>query len=135
MFPTWVALRNLPFEHHDQALAIAETLGEVIGIDTANENTKDPRFCVNLNINKGWVTNINLESKEGIFLAQKVQEDHDKLPIRCRAYQSWTHKVSNCKEIQKQTNEGGREDRHVLNIHNNKKGKKCCYRSRWFSTG
>lgn len=29
--PTWVALRRLPFEHHDQAIAIAGTLGEVIG--------------------------------------------------------------------------------------------------------
>ena len=27
-FPTWVALRRLPFEHHDQALAIAKTLGK-----------------------------------------------------------------------------------------------------------
>ena len=39
-FPTWVALRRLPFEHHDQALAIAETLGEVIGFDTSNETSK-----------------------------------------------------------------------------------------------
>jgi hypothetical protein len=40
-FPTWVALRKLPFEHHDQALAIAGTLGEVVGIDTSNETAKD----------------------------------------------------------------------------------------------
>ena len=46
-FPTWVALRTLPYEHHDQALAIAETLGEVMGIDTANETLLDPRFCIN----------------------------------------------------------------------------------------
>lgn len=64
-----IALRNLPFEHHDQALAIAEILGEVIRINMANDNAKDPRFCANLNINKGWVTNINLESEEGILLA------------------------------------------------------------------
>ena len=38
-FPTWVALRNLPFEHHDQTLAIAGSLREVIGIDTSNETT------------------------------------------------------------------------------------------------
>ena len=52
-FPTWVALRRLPFEHHDQALAIAETLGEVIGMDTSNDMTKDPRFCINLMVNNG----------------------------------------------------------------------------------
>ena len=64
-FPTWIALRNLPFEHHDQATAIAGTLGEVIGIDTANESAKAPRFCVNLKVDKGWVTSILLESERG----------------------------------------------------------------------
>lgn len=51
-FPTWVSLKNMPYEHQDQAIAIAGTLGKVIGMDTANENAKDPRFCVNLEINK-----------------------------------------------------------------------------------
>ena len=40
-FPTWVSLRNMPFEHQDQAMAIAEPLGEVIGMDTANDQAKD----------------------------------------------------------------------------------------------
>lgn len=65
-FPTWVVLRKLPFEHHDQALAIAKTLGDVIGIDTANETTLDPSFYINLMVNKGWVTNINVEYEDGI---------------------------------------------------------------------
>ena len=51
-FPTWVVLRRLPFEHHDQAIDIASTLGEVIGIDTSNERARDPRFCVNLMMSK-----------------------------------------------------------------------------------
>ena len=45
-FPTWIALRQLPFEHHDQAIEIAETLGEVIGMDTSNDTAKNPRFCI-----------------------------------------------------------------------------------------
>lgn len=49
-----------------QALAIAKTLGEVIGIDITNETTQDPRFCINLMVNKGWATNIDLESEGGI---------------------------------------------------------------------
>lgn len=43
----------MPFEHQDQAIAIAKTLGEVIGMDTANEAAKDPRLCINLDISKG----------------------------------------------------------------------------------
>ena len=97
-FPTWVSLRNMPFEHQDQALAIAESLGEVIGMDTANDNAKDPRFCVNLEISKGWVTCIDLECEGGVLAPQKIMVDYDKLPIRCRVCLSWNHKASDCKE-------------------------------------
>ena len=63
-FPTWVSLRNMPFEHQDQALAIAESLGEVIGMD--------------LEISKGWVTCIDLESEGGIVASQKIMVDYGK---------------------------------------------------------
>lgn len=74
----------MPFEHHEQALAIAGTLGEVIGMDTTNENAKDPRFCINLEISKGWATSIDLEAKGGVVPSQKILVDYDSLPIRCR---------------------------------------------------
>ena len=87
-FPTWVALRRLPFEHHDQALAIVKLLGEVIGIDTSNESARDPRLCVNLLVSKGWVTSIDLETEEGILPTQKIIVDYDRLPMRCKACHS-----------------------------------------------
>ena len=87
-FPTWVALRQLPFEHHDQAIQIAETLGEVIGMDTSNETAKDPRFCIDLKVNKGWVTSIDLEGGEDGMPPPRVLVDYDKLPIRCKACHS-----------------------------------------------
>lgn len=40
----------MPFEYQDQALVTAETVGEVIGLDTANETAKDPRSCINMEI-------------------------------------------------------------------------------------
>lgn len=49
-FPTWISLRNMPYEYQDQVVTIEETLGEAIGMDTANESAKDPRFCINLEI-------------------------------------------------------------------------------------
>lgn len=105
-FPTWISLRNMPYEHQDQAIAIAETLGEVIGMDTANENSKDPRFCVNLEINKGWATCIVLESEEGILPPQTIMVDYEKLPIRCRVCLSWKHKANVCEEFQKRPMKG-----------------------------
>ena len=105
-FPTWINLRNMPYEHQDQAIEIAGTLGEVIGMDTANENSKDPRFCVNLEISKGWATCIVLESKEGILPPQTIMVDYEKLPIRCRVCLSWKHKVNECEEFQKKPVKG-----------------------------
>lgn len=64
-FPTWVSLRHLPLEHHDQALDIAKSPGQVIGIDQSNTTSKDPRFCVNLKVSERWVTNIALTFVEG----------------------------------------------------------------------
>ena len=122
-FPTWVALRRLPYEHHDQAIAIAQTLGEVIGIDTSNESARDPRFCVNLMVNKGWVTSIELETEDGSYPAQKVLVDCDKLPMRCKACHSWKHWVRDCNVVQKRPVRGGRRSAHVPQTHQQDKGK------------
>ena len=92
-------MRNMSFEHQDQAIAIVGPLGEVIGINTGNESAKDPRFCINLEISKGWATCIDLESEEGILPPQKIVVDHDKLPIKCRLCLSWKHEANNCKEL------------------------------------
>ena len=108
-FPTWVSLRNLPHEHQDQAIGIVETLGEVIGMDIANENARDPRFCINLEISKGWATSIELITEGGILPPQTILIDYDKLPIRCRVCLSWKHKASDCKELQKRPTRGRRK--------------------------
>lgn len=42
-------------------------MGEIIGVDALNEKARDPRFCINLMVGKGWVTNIFLEYEEGIL--------------------------------------------------------------------
>ena len=105
-FPTWVSLRNMPFEHQDQAIEIAETLGEVIGFDTSNDTTKDPRFCINLEISKGWATSIDLEMEDGNMPPQRIMVDYDKLPIRCRVCLSWKHKASECGMFQKRPMRG-----------------------------
>lgn len=97
-FPTWVSLRQLPYEHLDQAQDIAKSLGEVIGIDSLNDNMKGPRFCVNLKINEGRVTNIALSSEEENSSKSLVLVDHDNLPFRCRACHSWMHKVKDCQK-------------------------------------
>ena len=122
-FPTWVALRRLPFEHHDQALDIAEMLGEVINIDTSNDSARDPRFCVNLMVSKGWVTSIDLETEDGTLPPQNVLVDYDKLPMRCKACHSWKHRVRDCHEMQKRSFRVGRRPTIAPHSYQPEKGK------------
>ena len=122
-FPTWVSLRNLPQEHQDQAIGIVETLGEVIGMETANESAKDPRFCINLEISKGWATSIELITEGEILPPQTVLIDYEKLPIRCRVCLSWKHKASECKENQKRPYRGRGRVAQPHHIQHQERGK------------
>ena len=108
-FLTWVVLRRLPFEQYDQAIAIVGTLGEVIGMDTANDTAKDPRFCINLKVKEGWITSIALDSEDGSAPIPKVLVYYDKLPIKGRACQSWKHMVRDCKEQHRIPSKGDRK--------------------------
>lgn len=101
VFPTWVSLGNLPFEHFDQAYNIAGSLEEIIGMETSNEDNKDPRFYINLQICSGWVSGIALESEGGTSLPQLVEVDYDNLPMRCRICLSWKHKAKECEVLEK----------------------------------
>jgi hypothetical protein len=89
-----LSLRNLSYEHDNQVYAIAKSLGKIIGISTSIETTKNPRFCANFKVGKGWITNIALKFKECILLAHNVLIDYDNVPFRCRACQSWKHSIS-----------------------------------------
>ena len=112
-FPTCIALRRLSYEHYDQAIAIAGTLGEVTSIDTTNDTAQDPRFCVHLKIDEGWVISIDLEAEGGSAVPQQVLVDYDRLSIRCRACQIWKHRVANCKETQKRQMHGNRRQPQI----------------------
>ena len=69
-------------------------------MNMANDTAKDPRFCINLEINKGWATSIDLESEDRTLPPHRIMIDYDKLPIVCRVCMSWKHKASDCKEFQ-----------------------------------
>lgn len=71
-FLAWVPFRDLPYEHIDQACAIVETLRKVIGIDTSNETTRDPQFCINLMVSQESATNIAIETKVALYHTTKL---------------------------------------------------------------
>ncbi len=75
-------------------------------MDTSNETTKIPRFCIDLKVNKGWVTSIDLEGGEEGMPPPRVLVDYDKLPIRCKACHNWKHIVRDCKDAQRSPTKG-----------------------------
>ena len=89
-FPMWVSFRNLPYVHHDQAYAIAKTLGEIIGIDACN---KQHKIQNHFKANKGWVASIKLELDVSNLSHQRALVDYDNLSLRCRRCCGWKHKV------------------------------------------
>src|ERR1700738_5288085 len=92
-------------------------------METENEYAKDPRFCVNLEISKGWATSIELITEGGILPPQTISIDYDKLPIRCRVCLSWKHKASECKEFQKRPIRGRERMAHAHQVQHPEKGK------------
>lgn len=102
-FPTWVSLRNLPFEHFDQVYMIVGCLGEIIGMESSNEDNKDPMLCINLEIGNGWVMTIALESKGEFVPPQVVDVDDDSIPMRCRICLSWKHQAKWCEGLENKT--------------------------------
>lgn len=115
-FPTWVTLKDLSLEHHDQALDIAKSLGEVIGWDKANASTKYQRFYIYLKVKEGWVSSIAL-SAEDIIPTRHVMVDYANLPFRCWACWSWSHLIKNCKDSQKLKHSGTQRTDARCQIH------------------
>lgn len=61
-FPTWITLMIFSYKHYNHAFEIALTHGGIVGADPENEGAQNPKLCVNLEVCKGWVTNIALNS-------------------------------------------------------------------------
>ena len=78
---------------------------------------------INLMVNNGWITSIDLETNDGLFPIQKVLADYDKLPMHCKVCHSWKHIVKDSTEIQKRMAKGGRRPAHTSHKPTPDKGK------------
>lgn len=96
-FPTWITLKQVSKEYQAVALEIVKGIGEVIGMDTSNDQVQDPRFCIALDSSKGWeplvqVTNETTKTTKTILI------DYNYLPIRCKFCLDTQHCVKDCPE-------------------------------------
>lgn len=107
--PTWVTLKQLPLEYAPSAHLIAQGLGEVLGVGQTNEFAKFPRFCVAMDVERGWIGSISLKSLDPRHKVT-VLVDYDNAPIRCRYCLATTHCVRDCQELHKRRPPGQSRD-------------------------
>lgn len=95
--PTWVTLKQIPEEFQAVAMEIAEGIGELIGLDSSNDHSQDPRFCIALDSSKGWESEVYV-TNETTQITKKILIDYNLLPIRCRFCLDTQHCVKDCPE-------------------------------------
>ena len=76
---------------------VAAEVDEVLGCELDYASLKHPRFCVFVNVENGWV--IEVESTTLMFGVFSKPLCYDSLPIRCRLCLSTEHLICGCKEI------------------------------------
>jgi hypothetical protein len=98
-------LQSVPDEFVDVIKQIAQSLGEILGIDKRNSYSEDQRFCIALlsgmpyEIVKGIVNPV-------IGRRTEIVVDYNNLPIRCRYYMAIDHLIKDCPGL----NEGKSKD-------------------------
>ncbi|KAG0617518.1 hypothetical protein M758_5G195600 [Ceratodon purpureus] len=95
--PTWISLTKLPHEFKPVEGLIAGSLGPVYQADLQNRMLRDPRFCVGLDLTKGWPSALELVGIGNHLNTIVIGYDH--APIRCRFCQNLNHRVVDCSEL------------------------------------
>jgi hypothetical protein len=92
--PTWITLRKVPEEFIGVAEQIAQGIGDLLGVDAANNSSSDQRFCVGLD-GKGWEPSVTVKNKK-TGKNYIILIDYNFLPIRCRFCLDTQHSVKDC---------------------------------------
>ena len=77
---------------------VATKVGIVPGRDPNYSMLKHPKFCVSINVEKGWTIEVELTTLT-LGILSKALIDYDSLPIRCRFCLSTGHLIRYCNDI------------------------------------
>jgi hypothetical protein len=92
--PTWITLRKVPEEFIGVAEQIAQNIGDLLGVDAANNSFADQKFCIGLD-GKGWEPSVTVKNKN-TGKQYKILIDYNFLPIRCKFCLDTQHCVKDC---------------------------------------
>lgn len=80
-WPMWISFLDLPLEYHKLARRVAKQVGQVLSESHEGGFDAPPRFCVGLELNKGWISNVIGCSEAGGSASIKVQ--YEGLTLSC----------------------------------------------------
>jgi hypothetical protein len=61
--PTWITLRNLQDKFRGIAHQIVTILGKVLDAAPNNLDSKDPQFCIGLQLGAGWKQSVTITNQ------------------------------------------------------------------------
>ncbi len=77
----WASLHILLLKLQSLGMKIISQLEKVLGVDINNGKKRNPRFCVALDPNQGWMAHLFIKDEEGIILSILV--NYGRYPIHC----------------------------------------------------
>lgn len=104
--PTWITIKKLPLEHMQLAHLVTAKVDVILGCDPENVTLRNPRFCVSVNVERGWTIKAELIAFTPTTFSQAIIDD-DSLPIRCCYCLSMKHLIRSCQEIPSKRFESG----------------------------
>lgn len=94
--PVWLSLRLVPLELFTSAYVLTARLGHILVHEPPKNPNGDHRFCIGMELGKGWVSKLRVERAQGVTV--DVPIDYENFQINCRCCGSSAHHVSHCPE-------------------------------------
>lgn len=94
IWPTWITFPDLPLEFHKVARRVAEQVGQVLAETHEGSFDSPPRFCVGVDIRKGWVSNVIGFSAAGGSASIAVQ--YEAMELNCHHCGHHQHPTRAC---------------------------------------
>ena len=91
--PVWISLRLLPLEYLEFARTISGQIGRVLEEHEKVTVTQDPRFCVELEVDKGWIASLELPNLLGRRVEVIIHYDDS---MRCNICFGTSHRGVDC---------------------------------------
>lgn len=94
VIPAWIRLDMVPLEYLEMMQDMASYVGTILDIDYGAGLHEDPRYCVAVDPEKGWISTLLISNGQGLNAAVVVL--YENKDVRCGIYFDVTHLEREC---------------------------------------